>query len=154
MKKIIVMASVITILTAAMGFSFMAGFTDVGENSSLSFGTYLNDTTFVYAGLEFPMGITGGGGMTLGKIYTLDLKTEKGEKVGIFSISWGGVASAGSDFWGIPSFGMYGGPALFFNWNNINFIKGKLMWYSSFGLSFSTISAFSPAWASGVFYRF
>ncbi len=154
MKKIIVMASVITILTAAMGFSFMVGFTGAGEYSSISLGAYLNDTTFVYAGLEFPMGITGGGGMTLGRIYAIDLKTEKGERVGNFSISWGGVASAGADFWVIPSFGMYGGPALFFNWNNINFIKGKIMGYYSFGLSFSTNSAFSPSWASGVFYCF
>jgi hypothetical protein len=153
-KKSVIAVGIITILIGAMGFGVMVGFTyNTTGYGAISVGTYLSDTTFVYAGLSFPLGIVGGGGMKLGNIFSTDLgKSSEGKNIGKLSISWGALGSVGVSFAYYTAFGAFVGPALFFDWNS-DFIEGKLMWYTALGLAVSNYGMALDT-SSGIFYRF
>ncbi len=155
MKKNLVVLVAILILLGAAGFGIMVGFTyNTTGYGAISIGTYTNDTTFIYAGLSFPLGMAAGGGMKIGDIYATDLgTTTSGKKIGKLSISWGALGEVGADFTIYKTFGVFAGPALFFNWDS-DFIEGKVMWYTSVGLAFSSLSGLYLDTTSGIFYRF
>ena len=156
MKKVVIAVGIITILIGAMGFGVMVGVTyNTTGYGDISVGSYLSDTTFVYAGLSFPFGIVGGGGTRLGNIFSTDLgKSSEGKNIGKLSISWGALGSVGVDFFSYHTyFGAFAGPAIFLDWNS-DFIKGKLMEYTALGLAISNYDGMKFDTSFGMFYRF
>ncbi len=152
--KSVILVGILAVLAGMMSFGIMVGYTsNVTGYGALSLGMELNQTTFVYAGISFPLGAAVGGGMKMGKIFETNLgKTKSGKNVGYFKISWGGVANADVNFSG--TIGVFGGPALLFDWSS-DFIEGDVFWYTALGLSvFNAPPYLSLDGSSGIFYKF
>ncbi len=163
MRKNLTMVGVLTLLFVVATFGgVMVGYTyNAVGYGAISIGTELSTDTFVYAGISFPLGLVAGGGMKMGTIFTTNLgKTAEGKNIGDLRISWGAVANAGVNFGYYTSFGVFGGPGIFFDWNS-DFIEGNILWYTAVGLEFNSYSVLSYnssnlslGWNTGVFYKF
>jgi len=160
-KKSLIALAVVTIVVGSVGFGIMIGVTyDIIGWGAISLGTELGNNTFAYAGISFPLGLTVGGGMKLGNIYTTDLgTTAENKKIGKLDIGYGAVASGSVEFWGSYSaFGAFIGPALFINFESqLPGLMGKVMSYAALGAALTFGEETFPLsfdWASGFFYYF
>ncbi|BBJ28647.1 hypothetical protein [Athalassotoga saccharophila] len=147
MKSFILVLAVISIICIS-SFALMVGFT----GGAISVGTELSPSTFIYAGISYPLGIMAGGGMKIGDLYNLDFgKSSTGQEIGSIKIGYGAVADVE-----VYSFlGVYGsvfaGPALILN-AYFPTVNVKTLSYTAIGFSWPSYSLLTMS--GGIFYVF
>ncbi len=148
MRSFILVLAVISVIGIS-SFSLMVGFTD----NAISVGTELSPSTFVYAGISYPLGLMAGGGIKVGDLYNLDFgKSANGQEIGTIKIGYGAVADVEVYTFFIGGYGsVFAGPALIFN-ADFPSINVKTLSYTAVGFSWPSYSLLTMS--GGIFYIF